>query len=82
MLPDVWRVPQRLPHWTASFSQRRDSIDLSDQQMAELYERLVAAKSKRVTPDRVFLRGWNAAIDFVVKQMRAVCDEPERENAE
>jgi len=50
--------------------------------MAELYERLVAAKSKRVTPDRVFLRGWNAAIDFVVKQMRAVCDEPERENAE
>ena len=49
--------------------------------MAELYERLMAAKSKRATPERVFLRGWNACIDFVVKQMRQV-DEKELERAE
>lgn len=51
--------------------------------MAELYERLVAARSKQATPERVFLRGWNACIDFILKQMRAVCDETvqEKENA-
>ncbi len=49
--------------------------------MAELYERLMAAKSKQTRPDRVFLRGWNACIDFVVKQMRLVEDK-EMESAE
>jgi hypothetical protein len=48
---------------------------LSDQQMAELYERLIGGKSKKATADRVFLRGWNAGIDFAIKQMRLTCDE-------
>lgn len=52
---------------------------MSDAQFSELYERLMAAKSKRATPDRVFLRGWNACIDFVVKQMHKV---EEKEMAE
>jgi hypothetical protein len=51
--------------------------------MAELYEKLSSAKSNRATPERIFLRGWNAALDFAVKQMRLVCDEPvEKEPAE
>jgi len=49
---------------------------MSDQQMAELYERLNAGKAKRATAERVFLRGWNAAIDWNIKQMRLACDEP------
>ncbi len=49
---------------------------MSDQQMAELYERLNGARAKRVTVERVFLRGWNAAIEFAIKQMRLVADEP------
>jgi hypothetical protein len=55
---------------------------MSDQQMAELYERLNGAKSKRVTVERVFLRGWNAAIDFAIKQMRLVADEPVENDVE
>jgi len=51
--------------------------------MAELYERLAAGKSKRATSERVFLRGWNAAIEWAIKQMRLTCDEKieEREDA-
>lgn len=43
--------------------------------MAELYERLVNGKSKQATAERVFLRGWNAGIDFAIKQQRLTCDE-------
>lgn len=51
--------------------------------MAELYERIIAKKFSEAGPDYPFRRGWNAAIDLVVKQMRAVCDEPaEKEMAE
>lgn len=49
---------------------------MSDQQMAELYERLVKGKSAVASNERVFLRGWNAAIDWAIKQMRLACDEP------
>ena len=48
---------------------------MSDVQMAELYERLVKGKSKMATAERVFLRGWNAGIDFAIKQQRLTCDE-------
>lgn len=48
---------------------------MSDQQAAEIYERLVAGKSKQATEDRVFLRGWNAGIDFAIKQVKLSCDE-------
>lgn len=43
--------------------------------MAELYERLVKGKSNQATADRVWLRGWNAGIDFAIKQQRLTCDE-------
>lgn len=51
---------------------------MSDQQMAELYERLAKAKFdikgfKALYP---FQLGWNACIDFAIKQMRLTCDEP------
>lgn len=49
---------------------------MSEQWTAELYERLLSAKSKEATRERVFLRGWNAAIDFAIKQMKLTCDEP------
>lgn len=49
---------------------------MSDQQMAELYERLVKGKSAVASNERVFLRGWNAAIDWAIRQMRLACDEP------
>ena len=48
---------------------------MSDQQMAELYERLTAGRSKQATAERVFLRGFNAGIDFAIKQMKLTCDE-------
>jgi hypothetical protein len=43
--------------------------------MAELYERLVAAKKKDVPIQRVFLRGFNSGIDFAIKALRLSCDE-------
>ena len=49
---------------------------MSDQLAAELYERLSGAKSKSATKERVFIRGWNAAIDFAIKQLKLTCDEP------
>lgn len=48
---------------------------MSDQQAAEFYERLVAGKSRQATAERVYLRGWNAGIDFAIKQMKLTCDE-------
>lgn len=50
--------------------------------MAELYERLVHGKSALATVERVFLRGWNAGIEFAIKQMRLACDEPVENEAE
>lgn len=49
---------------------------MSEQRYAELYERLTAAKKKNLPIERVFLRGWNAGIDFAIKQMKLTCDEP------
>lgn len=54
---------------------------MSDQQMAELYERLNAGRAANATAERVFLRGWNACIDWVLKQMKLTCDEPVEEEA-
>jgi hypothetical protein len=48
---------------------------MSDNRMAELYERLVEGKSRVATTERIFLRGFNAGIDFAIKQQRLVCDE-------
>lgn len=50
---------------------------MSDQQFAELYERLVAGKKKETGIEYPFQRGWNAAVEWVIRQMRAVCDEKE-----
>ena len=52
---------------------------MSDGQMAELYERLVKGKKKKPGLDQIFLRGWNAGIDFALKQMRLSCDEQAEE---
>lgn len=65
----------RLPHRKAKQYLNGDGLSMSDQQMAELYERLVAGKANNVTVERVFLRGWNAGIDYAIKQMRITCDE-------
>src|ERR1700722_7260748 len=43
-----------------------------------LHEKLIASKSHAATVDRVYLRGWNAAIDFALEQLRIACDEPPR----
>jgi hypothetical protein len=47
---------------------------VSDAQMAELYERLTAAK--RPHPDAIFLRGWNAGLDKAIKEARLAFDDP------
>ncbi len=52
---------------------------MSEQLVAELYERLVAGKFKETRLHYPFQRGYNAGIDFAIKQMRLSCDEPERE---
>lgn len=51
---------------------------MSDQRIAELYERLTAAKFKIGTPKILypFQLGWNAAIDQAIKLMKLTCDEP------
>ena len=49
---------------------------MSDNQIAELHERLRAGRSTQANADRVFLRGWNACLDWVHKQMKLTCDEP------
>jgi hypothetical protein len=48
---------------------------MSEQRFAELYERLNAGKAKRPSTEQVFLRGWNAGVDFAIKQMKLTCDE-------
>lgn len=48
---------------------------MSEQRFAELYERLTSGKSRKADADHVFLRGWNAGIDFAIKQMKLTCDE-------
>ena len=48
---------------------------MSEQRFAELYERLTNGKKNKPTTEQVFLRGWNAGIDFAIKQMRLCCDE-------
>ena len=48
---------------------------MSEQQMAELYERLVAGKKKETSSDYPFNRGWNAGVDFAIRQLRLSCDE-------
>lgn len=51
---------------------------MSDQQMAELYERLVAAKFKEGRPafEYPFQRGVNTGLDIAIRALREVCDEP------
>lgn len=51
---------------------------MSDARIAELYEKLVAGRFEIKGPKIAypFQLGWNACIDFVIKQMRIVCDEP------
>lgn len=51
---------------------------MSDQRIAELYERLTAARFTVGKPKLLypFQLGWNACIDFSIKQMRLTCDEP------
>jgi hypothetical protein len=48
---------------------------MSEQRFAELYERLTNGKKKNPSIEHVFLRGWNAGIDFAIKQMKLTCDE-------
>lgn len=56
---------------------------MSDQQASELYDRLSAGKTvKPPTIDQVFLRGWNAAIDWSIKQLKLTCDEVVEEPGE
>lgn len=52
---------------------------MSDQQRAEFYETLTAAKfaPQRPSHEYPYQRGWNAALDFAIKKMREVCDDPE-----
>jgi hypothetical protein len=50
---------------------------LSENQASELYEKLSASKAKE--PKAIFQRGWNAAIDFAIKQIEICCDEKESE---
>jgi len=47
--------------------------------MAELYERLTAAKARRPSTEAVFLRGWNAGLDKAIREARLVFDDPVRE---
>jgi hypothetical protein len=57
---------------------------MSDAQFADLYERLIKGKATSPSHERVFQRGWNAGIDFAIKQLSLACDvqaeeiEPER----
>ncbi len=53
---------------------------MSEQRFAELYERLTNGKKKNPSIEQVFLRGWNAGVDFAIKQMKLTCDEVIDEN--
>ena len=52
---------------------------MSDNALAELYERLTAAKAKRPSTEAVFLRGWNAGLHKAIKEARLVFDDPVRD---
>ena len=52
---------------------------MSDSQIAELYERLVAGKRKPTTAEYPFNRGWNAGLDFAIRSLKQSCDEPVEE---
>lgn len=55
---------------------------MSDQRIAELYELLVNGKRKPATVEYPFNRGWNAGIDFAIRQIPIVCDEVADEQQE
>lgn len=57
-------------------------MSMSDQQAAELYDRLMHGKKKEVDVRYPFQRGWNAAIDWAIKQLRLTCDEPVEKQTE
>ena len=52
---------------------------MSDAQIAELYERLVAGRRNPATAEYPFNRGWNAGVDFALRQLKLSCDEPVEE---
>jgi hypothetical protein len=45
---------------------------MSEQQVAELYERIVALHKEGVKGHQRFLCGWNAAIEAVIAELRKV----------
>jgi hypothetical protein len=49
---------------------------MSDAQIAEFYERVRKGRMSPVTFEYPFHRGFNAGIDFCIKQMKLACDEP------
>jgi hypothetical protein len=57
---------------------------MSDTLAAELYERLRAGLSGHISPDSLFIRGWDAGIRFAIEQLRIACDEaaPQKPAAE
>lgn len=57
---------------------------MSDQRIAEMYERLAAAKFKIVGAKvpYPFQLGWNAAVEQAIKLLKLTCDEPVEEAAE
>lgn len=52
---------------------------MSRRKIDEIYERLVKGKSRHATAERIFLRGWNAGVEFAIRQIRLACDEVEPE---
>jgi hypothetical protein len=48
---------------------------VSDTLPAELYERLRAGLSGHVSPDSVFIRGWDAGVRYAIDQLRIATDE-------
>jgi hypothetical protein len=49
---------------------------MSEQLVAELYDRLTSGKFKEIRLQYPFQRGYNAGIEFAIKQLRAAYDEP------
>ena len=55
---------------------------MTDEGVAELHARLTAGKRTPVKVEYPFNRGWNAAIDFAIRQMQLTCDEQVQETKE
>lgn len=57
---------------------------MSDTLAAELYDRLRAGLSGHVSPDSLFIRGWDAGVRYAIEQLRIASDEepPQRPAAE